>query len=166
MRQYFRVDHPLLGSALVVLYPPADPATGDDPYYEYRALQAYLDPVVRVATIIKVDDDLRAMLMEDLGRTTLEARLTAHPEEELHWAEETARLLATWLGLLTEAAPPRAFFMLRRFDQAKFQFEWNHCRTNFFQDFLQKDPPLWLERCTAVVRAEHESITHMKLPRY
>ncbi len=97
-RQYFRVDHPLLGSALVVLYPPADPASADDAYYEYRALQAYLDPVVRVATIIQFDDELRAMLLEDLGRTTLEMRLTAHPEEELQWAQEAAQLLATWLG--------------------------------------------------------------------
>ena len=95
MRQYFRVDHPTLGSALVVLYPPADALTGDDAYYEYRALQAYLDPVVRVATIIQYDDELRAMLVEDLGRTTLEQRLTAHPEEELQWAREASQQIAT-----------------------------------------------------------------------
>jgi hypothetical protein len=165
LRQYFRVDHPLLGNVLVVLYPPADPRTGDDPYYEYRALQAYLDPVVRVATIIQVDDDLRAMLVEDLGRTTLEARLTAHPDEELQWAEEAASQLATWLGLLTEAAPPRAFFMLRRFDIAKFTFEWNHCRQNFFRDFLQKDPPLWLERMMDEIHAGLDSRTHFLVHR-
>src|SRR5208283_2548725 len=82
MRRYYRVDHPLLGRALVVLYPPVNPAAGDDPYFEYRALQAYLDPVVRVATIIQYDDELRAMLVEDLGQTTLEMRLSAHPDEE------------------------------------------------------------------------------------
>ena len=165
LRQYFRVDHPLLGNVLVVLYPPADPRTGDDPYYEYRALQAYLDPVVRVATIIQVDDDLRAMLVEDLGRTTLEARLTAHPDEELQWAEEAASQLATWLGLLTEAAPPRAFFMLRRFDQAKFQFEWNFCKQNFFAEFLQKDPPLWLERMMDELHSGLDSRTHFLVHR-
>jgi aminoglycoside/choline kinase family phosphotransferase len=159
-RRYFRVDHPLLGSALVVLYPPADPASTDDPYYEYRALQAYLDPVVRVATIIQCDDGLRAMLVEDLGRTTLEARLTAHPEEEQHWAGITARLLATWLGLLTEAAPPRAFFMLRRFDRAKFEFEWQFCREHFFAEFLQKDPPLWLDRMMEEIHAGLDARTH------
>jgi len=164
-RRYFRVDHPLLGSALVVLYPPADPGTGDDPYYEYRALQAYLDPVVRVATIIQYDDELRAMLMEDLGRTTLEMRLTAHPEEELQWAQDVARQLATWLGLLTEAAPPRAFFMLRRFDQLKFQFEWNYCKQNFFNDFLQKDPPLWLDRMMDEIHAGLDSRTHFLVHR-
>ena len=115
-RQYFRVDHPLLGSALVVLYPPAAPDSPDDSYYEYRALQAYLDPVVHVATIIQFDDDERIMLAEDLGDITLERRMALYPEEELHWAGEVAEQLATWLGLLTEGAPPRAFFMLRRFD--------------------------------------------------
>jgi aminoglycoside/choline kinase family phosphotransferase len=164
-RQYFRVDHPLLGNALVVLYPPANPATGDDPYFEYRALQAYLDPVVRVATIIQFDDELRAMLLEDLGRTTLEARLTAHPEEELQWAREASRQLATWLGLLTEAAPPRAFFMLRRFDQEKFEFEWNYCKSNFFADFLQREPPLWLDRMMEEIHAGLDSRTHFLVHR-
>ncbi|MGA2081417.1 MAG: phosphotransferase [Holophaga sp.] len=165
LRRYFRVEHPLLGSALVVLYPPAKPDTTEDPYYEYRALQAYLDPVVRVATIIQYDDDLRAMLVEDLGGTTLETRLTVHPEEEMHWAGIAAHLLATWLGLLTEAAPPRAFFMLRRFDQAKFQFEWDLCKENFFAGFLQKDPPLWLDRMMDEIHAGLDGRTHFLVHR-
>jgi len=160
LRQYFRVDHPHLGSALVVLYPPADPAGPDDAYFEYRALQAYLDPVVRVATIIQYDDELRAMLVEDLGPTTLEMRLIAHPEEELSWARDVGGLLATWLGLLTEGAPPRAFFMLRRFDHEKFQFEWEFCKKNFFGDFLQKEAPMWLDRMMEDVHSGLESRTH------
>ncbi|HLO65724.1 MAG TPA: phosphotransferase [Holophaga sp.] len=161
LRRYYRVEHPQLGTALVVLYPPpADPSGADDPYFEYRALQAYLDPVVRVPTTIAHDDELRAMLVEDLGSTTLEDRLTEHPEEETAWAGQVAELLATWLGLLTEGAPPRAFFMLRRFDQAKFQFEWEFCRTNFFGDFLQKDPPLWLDRMMEEVHRGLDSRSH------
>ena len=152
-RQYFRVDHPQLGTALIVLYPPRDPEKIDDPYFDFRALQAYLDPVVRVATIIQCADEERAMLMEDLGDVSLEKRLTLHPDEEGHWAEEVAGLLATWLGLLTEGAPGRAFFMLRAFDQAKFEFEWGYCRENFFHDFLQKEPPQWLERLMHEVHA-------------
>lgn len=145
-RRYFRVEHPQLGTALVVLYPPADPEKPDDPYYDFRALQAFLDPVVRVATIIQCADEERCMLMEDLGEVSLEKRLTLNPDEELHWAREVGGLLATWLGLLTEGAPSRAFFMLRAFDRAKFDFEWNYCRENFFRDFLEKEPPRWLER--------------------
>jgi len=160
LRQYFRVDHPHLGSALVVLYPPADPASSDDAYYEYRALQAYLDPVVRVATIIQYDDELRAMLVEDLGSTTLELRLMAHPEEELAWARDVGGLLATWLGLLTEGAPSRAFFMLRRFDQAKFQMEWDFCKEHFFGGFLQKEAPLWLDRMMEDIHNGLASRTH------
>jgi hypothetical protein len=159
LRQYFRVAHPHLGTALVVLYPPADPG-GDDAYFEYRALQAYLDPVVRVPTIIQYDDELRAMLVEDLGSTTLEMRLMAHPEEELDWARDVGSLLATWLGLLTEGAPPRAFFMLRRFDRAKFQFEWDFCRKHFFAGFLQKDAPLWLDRMMEEIHSGLDSRTH------
>jgi hypothetical protein len=159
LRQYFRVDHPHLGNALVVLYPPADPA-GDDSYFEYRALQAYLDPVLRVPTIIQYDDELHAMLVEDLGNTTLEMRLTAHPEEELVWARGVGGLLATWLGLLTEGAPPRAFFMLRRFDKAKFEFEWEYCKRNFFGDFLQKEPPLWLDRMMEDIHNGLDARTH------
>ena len=158
-RQYFRVDHPQLGTALVVLYPPRDPEKIDDPYFDFRALQAYLDPVVRVATIIQCADEERAMLMEDLGDVSLERHLTLHPEEEGHWAEEVGGLLATWLGLLTEGAPSRAFFMLRAFDQAKFEFEWEYCRENFFRDFLQKDPPQWLERLMHEVHAGLEPRT-------
>jgi N-acetylmuramate 1-kinase len=145
-RQYFRVDHPQLGTALVVLYPDADPEKPDDPYFDYRALQAYLDPVVRVPTTIQYSDEERSMLVEDLGDVTLEQQLMQHPEEELRWASEVGEQLATWLGLLTEGAPSRAFFMLRKFDREKFSFEWDYCRTNFFQDFLQKEPPRWLDR--------------------
>ncbi len=152
-RQYYRVDHPQLGTALVVEYPLKDPDKLDDPYYDYRALQAFLDPVVRVATIIQCADDERCMLVEDLGDISLERHLTLHPEEELHWAEEVAQQLTTWLGLLTEGAPSRAFFMLRAFDQEKFDFEWDYCRQHFFRDFLQKEPPGWLERLLADVHA-------------
>jgi aminoglycoside/choline kinase family phosphotransferase len=160
LRQYFRVDHPQLGTALVVLYPSPEAEVPDDSYFEYRALQAYLDPVVRVATIIQFDNVLRAMLLEDLGSTTLETRLSAHPEEELHWARKVGEELTTWLGLLTEGAPPRAFFMLRRFDEPKFQFEWAFCKQHFFAEFLQKDPPLWLDRMMAEIHSGLESRTH------
>jgi len=159
-RQYFRVEHPHLGSALVVLYPPPVEGSPDDPYFEYRALQAYLDPVVRVATTIQYDNTLRAMLVEDLGNTTLEARLCAHPEEELAWAREVGQQLVSWLGILTEGAPARAFFMLRRFDEAKFKFEWEFCKRNFFDDFLQKEPPRWLDRMMEEIHAGLESRTH------
>jgi N-acetylmuramate 1-kinase len=145
-RQYFRVAHPSLGTALVVLFPEAEPGRPDDPFYDYRALQAYLDPVVRVPTTIQHWEEGRTLLMEDLGDTTLEHRLSQHPEEELHWAEAVAGQLELWLGLLTEGAPSRAFFMLRSFDEAKFAFEWSFCRDHFFGDFLQKDPPRWLDR--------------------
>ncbi len=155
-RQYYRVDHPQLGTAMLVLYAPPEPGKPDDAYFDYRALQAYLDPVVRVATTIQHCDESRAMLVEDLGDTTLERRMILHPEEELRWAQEVAEQLATWLGLLTEGAPPRAFFMLRRFDHDKFAFEWDYCRTNFFQDFLQKDPPRWLDRLMEDVHASLE----------
>jgi hypothetical protein len=159
-RQYFRVDHPYLGTALIVLYPPVAPDTEEDPYFECRALQAYLDPVLRVATIIQFDDTDRVMLLEDLGDTTLERRLTLHPEEEMQWALEVGRHLATWLGLLTDGAPSRAFFMLRRFDEAKFTFEWDFCRRNFFNDFLQKEPPGWLDRMMKEIHASLESRTN------
>lgn len=154
-RRYLRVDHPQLGTAVVVLYAPQDSPKADDAYFDYRALQAYLDPVVRVATTIQHSDEDRAMLVEDLGDTTLEQRMSLHPEEELRWAEEVGEQLATWLGLLTEGAPPRAFFMLRKFDAAKFTFEWEYCRQNFFRDFLQKDPPRWLDR---LMEDLHESL--------
>jgi hypothetical protein len=159
-RQYFRVEHPHLGSALVVLYPSPDEALPDDAYFEYRALQAYLDPVVRVATIIQYDNNLRAMLVEDLGNTTLEARLCAHPEEELQWAREVGEQLTSWLGILTEGAPPRAFFMLRRFDEPKFRFEWEFCKRYFFGDFLQKEAPRWLDRMMEEIHSGLESRTH------
>lgn len=47
--------------------------------------------------------------------------------------------------------------MGRAFDQAKFQFEWNYCRTNFFEDFLHKDPPLWLDRMMEEIHGSLET---------
>lgn len=152
-RQYVRVAHPQVGSALVVLFPEADPHKSDDPFYDYRALQAYLDPVVRVPITLKMDEADRVLLMEDLGDMTLEARLTRFPEEELAWAEQVGGLLATWLGILTEGAPARAFFMMRSFDEDKFRFEWEFCRAHFFRDFLEKEPPRWLDRMMMDVHA-------------
>ncbi len=152
-RQYFRVDHPQVGTAIMVLYP--EPVEGkDDPYYDYRALQSYLDPVLRVPTSLQHCDELRAMLVEDVGDWALEKRLTLHPEEEHLWAAEAAQLLATWAGVLSEGAPQRAFFMLRSFDAEKYEFEWEYCKTNFFGDFLQKDVPKWLDRLMDGVHQE------------
>ncbi len=145
-RQYFRVVHPHLGTALVVLFPDPMGEGVDDPYYDYRALQAYLDPVVPVPTIIQTWDEARCLLVEDLGDVTLERRLSLHPTEEMRWVEAVADQLELWLGILTEGAPSRAFFMLRCFDEPKFTFEWNYCREHFFRDFLEKDPPKWLDR--------------------
>lgn len=156
-RQYFRVRHPHVGHALVVLYPEAPPPPADDAYYDFRGLHAYLDPLLPVPTILECEDEARAMLLEDLGDQTLEMRLAAHPDEETRWAAEVGRQLATWLGILTEAAPPRAFFMLRRFDPAKFEFEWNYCRNHFFGDFLEKEPPRWLDRMMEEIHAKLES---------
>ncbi|MBI4913650.1 MAG: phosphotransferase [Acidobacteria bacterium] len=153
VRRYFRVEHPSLGSALVVLYPPLQAGQDEDPYFEFRALHAYLDPVMRVPTIIQAWDDHRMLLLEDLGETTLEARLVAHPEEETAWAERAGWLLGTWLGPLTLGAPPQAFFMARRLDHARLDFEWAFSRAHFFNDFLQKDPPKWLDRMMDEVHA-------------
>lgn len=152
-RRHFRVQHPSLGTALVVLYPPRAPGQEDDPYFEYRALHAYLDPVMRVPTIIQAWDEERALLVEDLGETTLERRLTSHPEEESAWAEQAGWLLGTWLGPLTLGAPRNAFFMGRSFDEPRLDYEWTLCRAHFFEGLLQKEAPRWLERFMAEVHA-------------
>lgn len=156
-RQYIRVAHSQLGQALVVLHPLDAPDRPDDSYFEFRALQAYLDPLLRVPTILQSDDEDRCLLVEDLGDTTLEKRLVEHPEEETDWARKAGYLLATLAGPLTLGAPGHAFFMNRAFDQAKFDFEWGYCRQNFFQDFLQKEPPRWLERMMEEVHASLET---------
>lgn len=145
-RRYFRVDHPQLGTAILVLHPLDEAGRTDETYFEFRALQAYLDPVLRVPTILQAHDGDRCLLLEDLGDVSLEERLTTHPEEEQAWAMKAGWVLATWLGPLTLGAPPRSFFMARSFDEPKFAFEWSFCREHFFQEFLQKDPPRWLDR--------------------
>jgi len=145
-RQYVRVRHPQLGTALVVLYPLDEPGKNDPAYYEFRAMHAYLDPVMRVPTIIQTWDEERVLLVEDLGDVTLERRLMEHPEEERAWADRAGWLLATLLGPLTVGAPPHSFFMTRSFDEEKLEFEWGYCQANFFQEFLKKDPPRWLDR--------------------
>ena len=159
-RQYFRVAHGQLGTALVVLHPPDAPGKPDDSYFEFRALQAYLDPVLRVPTILQADDADRCLLVEDLGDTPLERRLTEHPEEEVAWAQKAGWLLATLAGPLTLGAPGHTFFMQRAFDQAKFSFEWEYCRANFFRDFLQKEPPRWLDRMMEEAHASLETRAH------
>ena len=159
-RQYVRVAHPHLGTAMVVLHPLDTPEKVDDSFYEFCALQAYLDPLLRVPTILQVDEDNRCLLVEDLGDTTLEARLVTHPEEEVQWAQGAGELLATLAGPLTLGAPGHSFFMNRAFDAPKFTFEWDYCRTNFFQDFLQKEPPRWLDRLMEEIHASLETRAH------
>lgn len=156
-RQYVRVDHPQVGTALVVLHPLDTPEKPDDSYFEFRALQAFLDPVIHVPTILQYDDPDRCLLVEDLGDTTLEQRLVEHPEEEVHWAEQAGWMLATLAGPLTLGAPGHTFFMQRAFDEAKFAFEWEYCRVNFFRDFLEKDPPRWLDRLMEEIHASLET---------
>lgn len=145
-RRYFRVRHPQLGTALVVLNPTDEPSKNDPTHFEFRALQAYLDPVIAVPTILQTDDVDRTLLLEDLGDMTLERRLMGHPEEERTWADRAGRILATLLGPCTVGSPTATFFMARSFDVPKFDFEWAYCRQNFWHDLLQKDPPRWLDR--------------------
>jgi hypothetical protein len=145
-RRYFRTRHPQLGTTLVVLNPMDEPSKNDPTHYEFRALQAYLDPVIAVPTILQAHDEDRTLLLEDLGDLTLEQRLMAHPEEERDWADRAGWILATFLGPCTVGAPPASFFMARSFDLPKFDFEWAYCRQNFWHDFLRKDPPKWLDR--------------------
>jgi N-acetylmuramate 1-kinase len=188
-RQYFRVAHGQLGSALVVLHPldtdvmaglspdttwgstrgdaeggkrPGGPPSfmstqTDDSYFEFRALQAYLDPLLRVPTIIQSDDADRCLLVEDLGDTTLERRLVEHPEEESAWALRAGYLMATLAGPLTLGAPGHSFFMQRAFDQAELRMAWDACRISFFEEFLQKDPPRWLDRVMEEIHASLET---------
>ncbi len=156
-RRYYRVAHPQLGTAVVVLNPLDEPAKNDPTHYEFRALQAYLDPVLAVPTVLQVDDGYRCLLQEDLGDVTLERRLMTHPEEESAWAERAGWILATFLGPLTFGAPPAAFFMQRAFDVPKLDFEWAYCRQNFFNDFLEKDPPRWLDRMMEEIHASLET---------
>jgi aminoglycoside/choline kinase family phosphotransferase len=154
------VGHPQLRTALVVLHPLDTPEKVDESYFEFRALQAYLDPLLRVPIIIQSEDEDRCLLVEDLGDTTLERRLVEHPEEELVWAQQAGYLLSTLAGPLSLGAPGHTFFMNRAFDQAKFEFEWTYCRQNFFQDFLQKEPPRWLDRMMEEVHASLETRAH------
>jgi hypothetical protein len=156
-RQYLRVKHAQLGTALVVLHPLDAAGKADESYFEFRALQAYLDPLLRVPTIIQSDDEDRCLLVEDLGDTTLERRLMEHPEEELIWAQRAGYLLATLAGPLTLGAPGHTFFMNRAFDQAEFKSEWDCSRKNFFLEFLQKEPPRWLDRMMEEVHASLET---------
>lgn len=151
-RRYYRVAHPRLGTAILALHP-----GGDEAYFEFRALQAYLAPLVRVPTILQADDEDRCLLLEDLGDVTLEQRLIQHPEEEKHWARQAGFLLATWLGPLTVGSPPNAFFMQRSFDQPKFAFEWAYCREHFFGGFLRKEPPRWMDRMMDEIHASLET---------
>ena len=157
LRQYFRVNHPQLGTAVVALHPLDEPEHSQKNYFEFRALQAYLDPLLRVPTILQCADEDRCLLLEDLGDTLLEQRLMAHPEEEVAWATQAGYLLATLAGPLSLGAPGHAFFMQRAFDQAVFSTEWEQCRTHFFQDFLQKDPPRWLDRMMEEVHGSLET---------
>jgi aminoglycoside/choline kinase family phosphotransferase len=145
---------------LVVLHPLDTPEKEDATYFEFRALQAYLDPLLRVPTILRTCDEDRVLLVEDLGDMTLARRLASHPEEEVAWAARAGQLLATLAGPLTLGAPGHAFFMARAFDRPKFQFEWDYCRANFFADFLQKDPPRWLERLMDEIHASLETRAH------
>ena len=144
-RRYFRVCLSSGAAAVLVLYP--SPIQGaDDAFNDFISLHSYLNPILRVPEIYRYDEPGRAMLLEDVGDCSLEARLEGSPQEEIFWAEKVAWELADWLGPLTQAAPSGAFFTRRSFDREKFDFEWSFCKQHFFNGFLGKNPPLWLDR--------------------
>jgi len=144
-RQYFRVAAPSGGTAVLVLYPDAIPGA-DDPFSDFVSLHGYVNPILRVPEIINRDDSMRAMLLEDVGDSSLEDRMTLFPQEEALWADRAVAEILKWIGPLTLAVPKNATFALRSFDHAKYDFEWSFCREHFFQGLLQKKPPLWLDR--------------------
>ena len=155
-RRYFRVEHPSLGTAVVVIYPLGPGGKVPHAYNDFRTLQKYLDPVIVVPTILQEDADHGLLLLEDLGDTTLEQRLMEHPEEEISWARQIATMNKNFLGILTEGAPEGVFFMNRSFDVPKFDFEWNYCKKHFFQEFLQTEVPKWLDR---ILDDVHQSLS-------
>jgi aminoglycoside/choline kinase family phosphotransferase len=145
-RRYFRANQPSHGNtAILVLYPEVVPRA-DDAFQNFILLNNYVNLILRVPEIYKIDECRRAMLLEDIGDISLEAHLASFPSEELHWAKKVAEELADWAGPLTMAAPKDSFFMLRSFDMAKYDFEWGFCKEHFFNGFLQKNPPMWLSR--------------------
>ncbi|MCL1894276.1 MAG: phosphotransferase [Holophagaceae bacterium] len=159
-RRYFRVDRPTGGSAILVLYPDREP-NADDAFQNYLTLHSYLTPISLLPKIYRFDAPDRAMLLEDLGDCSLEGHLSAHPEEELEWADRVAKELENWVDPLTMAAPRGSFFMLRSFDKPKYDFEWSFCKEHFFNGLLKKNPPLWLDRmmeqihCFLIPRAKY-----------
>jgi aminoglycoside/choline kinase family phosphotransferase len=149
-RRYFRVARALSETAVLVLYP--DPVPGaDDAYHDFISLHGYVNPILRVPEIYRRDDSLRAMLLEDVGDSSLEDHVSRFPQEEPRWADNVAAELLNWVGPLTMALPPKSSFALRSFDCAKFDFEWSFCREHFFNGILQKNPPLWLDRMMAQI---------------
>ena len=150
-RRYFRASGRGEGPAVIVLYD--DTRQGaDDPFMDFLSLRAYLEPLLRVPKLYECDESIRAMLLEDLGDTSLESRLTLFPSEEMHWASKTAWELSDWVGPLTIALPEGATFARRSFDAEKYDFEWAFCAEHFFNGLLRKNPPLWLDRMMGQVR--------------
>lgn len=144
-RRYYRVDQPTSGTAILVLCPEKEP-NGDDPFQDFITLHSYLNPISLLPEIYRYDAPDRAMLLEDLGDCCLEDHLTTFPKEELFWADKVAWELENWVGPLTMAAPRGSNFMLRSFDEGKYNFEWSFCKEHFFNGLLNKNPPLWLDR--------------------
>ncbi|MDR2560202.1 MAG: phosphotransferase [Holophagales bacterium] len=150
-RRYFRASGRGEGPAVIVLYD--DTRQGaDDPFMDFLSLRAYLEPLLRVPKLYECDESARAMLLEDLGDTSLEGRLTLFPSEEMHWASKAAWELSDWVGPLTIALPESATFARRSFDAKKYDFEWAFCAEHFFNGLLRKNPPLWLDRMMGQVR--------------
>jgi len=150
-RRYFRAIREGLGPVVLVLY---DGATvgADDSFQDFLSLRAYLEPLLRVPTLYGYDEGARAMLLEDLGDTSLESRLSLFQGEETHWASKVAWELSEWSGPLTIAMPTDATFARRSFDAEKYDFEWAFCSEHFFGGLLKKKPPLWLDRMMGQVR--------------
>jgi len=150
-RRYFRASMREVGPAVVVLYDDARQGA-DDPFMDFLFLRSYLEPLLRVPKLYGCDECARAMLLEDLGDTSLEGRLTLFPSEQMHWASKAAWELANWVGPLTVALPQDSAFARRAFDAEKYDFEWAFCVQHFFNGLLRKNPPLWLDRMMGQVR--------------
>ena len=137
-RRFFRIQTPHTHSAILMLYPEAFVWEGSALEGNHRHLEAVGVPVPKIQNVFP---EHGAILLEDLGDTTLQMALDRDPSlDRAALYQEAIRIIALLQERGTRDLPLGAVARLSALDEAKFLWELEHFYEHFVLGYRQARP--------------------------
>ena len=137
-RRFYRIRMPGSPSGILMLYPEAFVWEGSALEGNHRHLEAVGVPVPRID---RVFPEHGAILLEDLGDTTLQIALDQNPAlDRTSLYQEAIRLIVILQERGTRELPGEAIARQSALDEAKFLWELEHTYEHFILGYRQASP--------------------------